>query len=783
VPEQPLVLCVDDNEGARYALVRTLQRAGFRTAEATSGAEALQRMADRPDLVVLDVHLPDISGYVVCQRIKSDPRTAGTPVLQISADFVEVEHRTRGLDLGADGYLAHPIEAPELIATIRSLLRARSAEEKARATARELQSTFDAISDPLCLLDVDGRVVRCNQAMTRLLGVPETELIGRGHESFLPATGVGASGDPFRRMTQTRAREVENVQHGDRWLRVICDPVLDDGGALTGAVYIFSDFTERQRAQQEREHLLAREQAARAEAQNALAALKASESRFRRLGDSNVIGVMEASLSGTLLWANDAALRMLGWTREQLEAGLVHWDRATPPEFLEADARAIEELRATGVCTPYDKEYLRPDGSRVPAYVGVAMLDEDRAVAFVLDLSVVRGLENQLREKVVELEAADQRKDEFLAMLAHELRNPLAAVTSGLHVLDEVGSRDQAPVRTRATLLRQVGILIRLVDDLLDVSRITRGKVDLRREPVRLRDAVEHAVGTARPLMEERRHELGVEIPDDPLWAMADGTRVEQVISNLINNAAKYTEPGGSITVGLRRQGDSALLSVRDTGIGIDPPMLDRVFELFAQVDQSPARSRGGLGVGLTLVRNLVEMHGGTVCARSAGLGKGSEFEVRLPLLREEAHALEERREVADPGRRRLLLVEDNPDIGETLRDLLELLGHRVELAGDGLRGVQIALATQPDAALVDIGLPGIDGYEVARRLRATEKGKEMVLVALTGYGRPEDRDRALESGFDAHLVKPVDPDELNRLLASLVGARAAGRAGMSLRE
>ena len=779
MPElEPLVLCVDDNDGARYALTRTLQRAGFRTVEAATGTEALERMEQRPDLVVLDVQLPDISGYVVCQRIKSDPKTASTPVLQISADFVDVEHRTRGLDLGADGYLAHPIEPPELIATIRSLLRARRAEEKARATARELQSTFDAISDPLCLLDVEGKVVRCNQAMTRFLGILEAQLIGRGHETFLPAAGAGAPADPFRRMTQSRAREVENIQHGDRWLRVTCDPVLDDAGSLTGAVYIFSDFTERQRAQHEREQLLAREQAARAEAQSALAALKASESRFRRLGDSNVIGVMESSLSGNVLWANEAALRMLGWTREQLDGGLVRWDRATPPEYAEADHRAIEELRATGVCTPYDKEYLRFDGTRVPAYVGVAMLDDDRAVAFVLDLSIVRGLEKQLREKVVELEAADQRKDEFLAMLAHELRNPLAAVTSGLHILEEVASPEDRALRTRATILRQVGVLTRLVDDLLDVSRITRGKVELRKEPVLLRDAVDHAIATLKPLVEERRHELVRDVSDEPLWAMADGTRVEQVIWNLINNAAKYTEAGGRITVGLRRERDQAVLSVRDTGIGIDPRMLDRVFELFAQVDQSPARSRGGLGVGLTLVRRLVEMHGGSVCARSEGLGRGSEFEVRLPLLHEQARPLERHQVAVDPGRKRLLLVEDNPDIGETLRELLQILGHRVELAGDGLRGVQLALATHPDAALVDIGLPGIDGYEVARRLRASEEGKDIVLVALTGYGRPEDRDRALESGFDAHLVKPVDPEELNRLLVDLVGpGRATGQA------
>ncbi|MGZ6124701.1 MAG: response regulator, partial [Myxococcales bacterium] len=251
----PLILCVDDNEGTRYALARMLQRSGFRTVEAANGAEALQKMAERPDLVVLDVQLPDINGLVVCQRIKSDPRTASTPVLQISADFVEVEDRTRGLDLGADAYLTQPIEPPELVATIRALLRARRAEEKARTIARELESTFDAISDPMCLLDREGRVVRCNQAMTRFVGATEEELIGRGHASFLPAAGEGAPGDPFRRMIQSKAREMEDVQHAGRWLRVACDPVLDDSGALSGAVYVFSDFTERRRAEEQREQL------------------------------------------------------------------------------------------------------------------------------------------------------------------------------------------------------------------------------------------------------------------------------------------------------------------------------------------------------------------------------------------------------------------------------------------------------------------------------------------------------------------------------------------------
>jgi PAS domain S-box-containing protein len=662
VENRQLILCVDDNEGARYALVRTLQRAGFRTVEAATGHGALDEARGvQPDLIVLDVQLPDINGYEVCQRLKHDPQTSPIPVLQISADFIDVEHRARGLELGADAYLAHPIEPPELIATVRSLLRARQAEDQARRVARELQSTFDAVADAICLLDRDGRIVRCNQAMARFEtnGAP---LEGRDLTSFLPAAAAGAEEDPFRRMVESRRRAEQEIQHGNRWLRVTCDPVLDERGQLTGAVCVFSDFTERKRAQEEREQLLAREQEARAQTQDAL---------------GNVL-----------------------------------------------------------------------------------------------------QLQSQLREKVLQLQAADQRKDEFLAMLAHELRNPLAAITTGLHALDVEGFAKARGERTRAIIMRQVSVLTRLVDDLLDVSRITRGKVELRKTTVGAREALENAVAVAKPLIADRRHQLHLELPSEPLRVLGDPTRLEQIFSNLLNNAAKYTEPGGTIDARLSRDEQDVVLRVRDSGIGIAPEMLDRVFELFTQVDQSPARTGGGLGVGLTLVRQLVEMHGGSVRARSEGLGCGSEFEVRLPLLVEPGASADESPVKQAPGARRILLVEDNPDIGETLRDLLELLGHDVVLAADGLHGVERALSLKPEVALVDIGLPGIDGYEVARRLRESFANGEMLLVALTGYGRPEDRDRAREAGFDAHLVKPVDPDELVRLFTQLGrGVQVSGEA------
>jgi len=367
---------------------------------------------------------------------------------------------------------------------------------------------------------------------------------------------------------------------------------------------------------------------------------------------------------------------------------------------------------------------------------------------------------------------ADRRKDEFLAMLSHELRNPLAAISTALHVLRTRSANDQVRTRALSVVARQVEHQTRLVNDLMDVSRLTQGKIELRKEPVDLTLVAARAAETATPLIEQRRHGFSLALASQPLCVEGDAARLEQVVVNLLTNAAKYTERGGRIWLEAARDGDHALLRVRDTGAGIPPAMLARVFDLFVQAERTLDRSQGGLGIGLTLVRSLVEMHGGTVRAFSDGADQGSEFVLRLPLAGSEGPK-------ASPGMTThgcgptgacVLLVEDNVDARETLRDLLELWGYGVEVAVDGRRGLEAALALGPDAALVDIGLPGLDGYEVARRIRAAEAAdsgnqKPIYLIALTGYGQPEDRRRALEAGFNTHLVKPVNAEELARLL------------------
>ncbi len=393
----------------------------------------------------------------------------------------------------------------------------------------------------------------------------------------------------------------------------------------------------------------------------------------------------------------------------------------------------------------------------------------EELIATVRSLLRMRRAEQELRRRAESLQEADRRKDLFLAMLAHELRNPLAAITTAVGILERRGSADPKDGRMVSIIQRQTNHLARLVDDLLDVSRITRGKVELRRARVDLRGVLEQVLTVFRPLAEGRNLKLESSLPAAPLWMEADPTRLEQVFTNLLDNATKYTDAGGSISVRVEREKrkwcSGAVVRVKDTGIGIRADVLPSVFDLFSQADDSLERTRGGLGIGLTLVRNLVEMHEGQVKAHSDGPGRGSEFEVWLPVL-PEGEAQE--RAVVMPDmvkrRRQILLVEDNVDARQALQDLLETWGHRVEVAADGLRGLELAVQRPPELALVDIGLPGLDGYRVAEELRA-KMGRSIRLVALTGY---DDQSRAREAGFDLHLVKPVRPDDLSRLLSEL---------------
>jgi CheY-like chemotaxis protein/two-component sensor histidine kinase len=369
------------------------------------------------------------------------------------------------------------------------------------------------------------------------------------------------------------------------------------------------------------------------------------------------------------------------------------------------------------------------------------------------------------------LREADQRKDEFLATLAHELRNPLAPVRNALQILKMPRVDSLTVERSREIMERQVHHLVRLVDDLLDVSRVMRGKIELRREPVELAAVVARAVETVQPLVDAQGHELSVRLSSDSLLLDADPVRLAQVVSNLLTNAAKYMEPKGRMWLEADRDGEMAVLRVRDNGIGIAPQMLPRIFELFVQVDHRSARAQGGLGIGLTLVKNLVEMHNGIIQARSDGLGHGAEFVVKLPLMVQAVDKVctpetpGQKNQLPAPSGTRVLVVDDNQDAANSLATLLKLQGHEVRVAYSGMAALEMTRTYTPHVMFLDIGMPGMDGYEVGRRIRQTPGLEKLTLVALTGWGQQEDRRRTAEAGFDHHLVKPPETDALSRII------------------
>ena len=472
-------------------------------------------------------------------------------------------------------------------------------------------------------------------------------------------------------------------------------------------------------------------------------------------------------------FANPALLEVWGVSLDEAlgkpfgELGYERW-------HAEMHEREIDRVIAS-------KEHLRGEapftgtgGRRIYDYIFVPVLDADGEVEAIActcrDITARKESEAALAERAQLLRDADRRKDEFLATLAHELRNPLAPVRTGLEVLKRA-PHEAAARRTREMMDRQVRHMVRLIDDLLDVSRITRGKIELQREPLTLSSVIDAAVESSRPLVEAGQHELRISLPAEPVRFAADGTRLAQVVSNLVNNAAKYSPSGGLIEVRAFVDHDHVVVEVRDNGVGIPPDKLDEVFEMFSQVNRTLDRAQGGLGIGLALVRRLVEMHGGTVSAASAGLNQGSTFTVRIPVGGSPPGAITARGRTGDVAAargRRIMVVDDNVDAAESLAMYLELAGHRTRTAHSGPTAIAVALEFKPEVVFLDIGLPGMNGYEVAAQLRRQLSPAPAVLVAVTGWGTDEDKHRATAAGFDLHLTKPVDLSSIETVLAHL---------------
>jgi PAS domain S-box-containing protein len=497
-------------------------------------------------------------------------------------------------------------------------------------------------------------------------------------------------------------------------------------------------------------------------------ALKESARTHRIVADNTYDFEFWRAPDGRYLYVSPSCERICGHKPADFMADPDLLERLVHREDRARFEEQTRALMASHSCVEFEFRIVHQDGTvRWLAQVCQPVLGEQG------EYLGLRGSNREVTERKRAEQAlrdADRRKDEFLAMLAHELRNPLAAIRSALQILRLSPDRE-AHEQARALMQRQTDQMVRLVDDLLDVSRIATGKLELRKEPVQLRLVVRSAVEISRPLIEHMGHELTVTLPPHPLTVDADMTRLAQVFSNLLNNAAKYTEHGGHIWLTVERQGSDVLVSVKDNGIGIAADHLPGVFRMFSQVQESLERAQGGLGIGLTLVKRLVEMHGGRIEARSEGRGKGAEFVVHLPLIVEACgpNAPAEPDEPPAPkSSLRILIVDDNRGCADSLGMLLRIMGYDIHTAYDGQQGFEVAKEFRPDVALLDIDLPKLDGYEVCRRIREQPWGKGVILIAATGWGHEEDRRRSHDAGFDRHLVKPVDSGALMRMLTEL---------------
>jgi two-component system, chemotaxis family, CheB/CheR fusion protein len=486
--------------------------------------------------------------------------------------------------------------------------------------------------------------------------------------------------------------------------------------------------------------------------------------------ESSNDAIIGKSLDGTIQSWNAAAERLFGFTAQQAVGH--HISLVIPPELMHEENRIVEQLKSGQRIEQYETERMRSDGQRIMVSLTISPIKDDAgnvtgASKIVRDVTDRHRLEDHLRRLAADLSENDRRKNEFLATLAHELRNPLAPMSNMLEVVKRADGDGETLKRAYDTIERQLAQMVRLVDDLLDLNRITHDRLELRRSEVELSSVIQQAVEVARPLIDAAGQKLTVNLPAEPIYLNADRARLAQVFGNLLNNSCKYTRPQGQISLSAKRVDDEVLVTVRDNGAGIPADKLSSIFDMFMQVDRTAERSQGGLGIGLTLVQRLAEMHGGSVEAKSDGEGKGSEFVVRLPVLEKRAEVSST--ETAAPARtsaqRRILIVDDNQDSADSLAMLLQLTGNETYMAHDGVEAVEAIEKHRPEVVLLDIGLPKLDGHEVCRRIREQPWGKDIVVIALTGWGQEDDRRKSEEAGFNGHLVKPVDYDKLLKLL------------------
>lgn len=644
------------------------------------------------------------------------------------------------------------------------ITRRKHAEAQLWASEQRFHAIFDGTFEFIGLLQPDGTVIEANQTALEFIGAPAAEVVGRPfwetpwwqgspeqQERLKKAIAEAAQGKFVRFEAQYPSKDgrIDIIDFSVR-------PITDETGRVTMIIPEGRRITERKRA----EH-----------------ALRESEERLTQAVHAAEVGIFEHDhRTDQLYWS--PTLRQIYGADADGPASLQGFVDLLHPEERDLVLAAIRQAHDPARDGLYCVEHrlVRRDGSVHWVYVRSQTLFDGegiarrpmRTVGAVVDVTERKRLESELHKRVEQLGEADRRKDEFIATLAHELRNPLAPIRNVINLLGKKGALEPDVQRARDIISRQINHFTRLIDDLLDVSRITRDKLELRKQRVTLSEVIDAAVEISRPLIDRNGYRLTINLPAEPIYLDADAIRLSQVFMNLLNNAAKYTPQNGLINLSAERDGDNVAVRIADNGIGIAADQLPHLFDMFYQADRTYEQSQGGLGIGLTLVQRLVEMHCGKVEAHSAGLNQGSEFVVHLPVLT--AHSdVQRQTEAVDnfpTAARRILVVDDYGDSADTLAELLGFDGNEVRVAHDGLEALEIAEKFRPRVALLDLGMPKLNGYETASKIREQPWGKDMLLVAVTGWGEEDVMERTKEAGFDAHILKPVDYPELSKLLA-----------------
>jgi PAS domain S-box-containing protein len=698
--------------------------------------------AEALNLVISDIGRPacDVAGLAALRSLE---RWCGHVISTKTTSRHDFRHKDRTFVLRIAPYSKGDNPATGTVLTLTNVTAFRASIDQAIYEREYTKAILNAGADPLAVLNQDLRLQTANRAFYQMFGVPRESM----QNTLLASLENGSFGLARVRIqlqkmiadgTEFQAFELEHsfMSIGPRTLVIDARPLSLSGHSRPMILLSFHDVTMRKEAE-------------------------AANARLSAIVQSSDDAILSKDLNGIITSWNQGAERIFGYTSDETVGKPV--TILIPADRADEEPSILERVRRGDRIDHFETVRRHKDGSLIEISLTVSPIVDERG-AIIGASKIARDITQRKRIEEA-LRAADRAKDEFLAMLGHELRNPLGALASAVGILDLPERSPNHVARARAVIDRQIERLSHLVDDLIDASRLTSSKMRLSRRPIDLSHVVKETIEVLRTRGMLDSHQLTFN--GSQVWIDADETRIEQIATNLIGNALKFTPPGGAITVTVRSEGQHALLAVKDTGIGIPADVLPTIFDLFVQSERSLDRSQGGLGIGLTLVRRLVELHGGKVQAASNGAGMGSTFIVNLPAIPAPTASAREQISVtaATCKPRRVLVVEDNDDMRETLGILLTQDGHEVHLANDGPSGLKAALTFRPDIGLLDVGLPGFDGYALARSIRAHDEGKEIYLVALTGYGQSEDRLRSKEAGFDELVVKPLDVKQLALLL------------------